>query len=71
MQVRVLFFGVLKDLAGRSSDVLSLPDQALARDVLTHYEQRLSTAKGMLGSIAISVPTSGRLAGTPKCHCAV
>src|SRR5438270_9346541 len=55
MQVRVLFFGVLKDLAGRSSDVLSLPDQALARDVLTHYEQRLSTAKGMLGSIAISV----------------
>ena len=34
MQVRVLFFGVLKDLAGRSSDVISLPDQATAADVL-------------------------------------
>lgn len=55
MQVRVLFFGVLKDLAGRSSDVLSLPDHASAADVLSHYEQRLSATKGLLSSIAISV----------------
>ena len=46
MQVRVLFFGVLKDLAGRSSDLLSLPDHARAADVLSHYEQRLSAMKG-------------------------
>jgi molybdopterin converting factor subunit 1 len=55
MQVRVLFFGVLKDLAGRSSDLLSLPDHASAADVLSHYEQRLSAMKGNLSSIAISV----------------
>ena len=55
MQVRVLFFGVLKDLAGRSSDLLSLPDHASAADVLSHYEQRLSAIKGSLSSIAISV----------------
>ena len=55
MQVRVLFFGVLKDLAGRSSDLLSLPDHARAADVLSHYEQRLSAMKGNLSSIAISV----------------
>ena len=55
MQVRVLFFGVLKDLAGRSSDTLSLPDRASAADVVSHYEQRLSVLKGFLGSIAISV----------------
>jgi MoaE-MoaD fusion protein len=55
MQVRVLFFGVLKDLAGRSSDLLSLPDHACAADVLSHYEQRLSAIKGKLSSIAISV----------------
>ena len=55
MQVRVLFFGVLKDLAGRSSDLLSLPDQASAADVISHYEQRLSAMKGILSSIAISV----------------
>src|SRR5438874_129221 len=34
MQVRVLFFGILKDLAGRSSDLLSLPDHASAADVV-------------------------------------
>jgi molybdopterin synthase catalytic subunit len=55
MQVRVLFFGVLKDLAGRSSDLLSLPDHASAADVITHYEQRLSAVKGIRNSIAISV----------------
>jgi MoaE-MoaD fusion protein len=55
MQVRVLFFGVLKDLAGRSSDVLSLPDHARAADVLAHYEQRFSSLKGTFKSIAVSV----------------
>ena len=55
MQVRVLFFGVLKDLAGRSSDSLTLPDQATAGDVLEHYETRLTSLRGNLSSIAISV----------------
>src|SRR5579884_84826 len=54
MQVRVLFFGILKDLAGRSSDVLSLPDHATAADVIHHYAQRLPKS-GVLSSIAISV----------------
>jgi molybdopterin converting factor subunit 1 len=55
MQVRVLFFGVLKDLAGRSSDLLSLPDQAIAADVVRHYEQHFSKNTGIFNSIAISV----------------
>jgi molybdopterin converting factor subunit 1 len=55
MQVRVLFFGVLKDLAGRSSDSLTLPDQATVGDVVEHYETRLTSLKGKLSSIAISV----------------
>jgi len=55
MQVRVLFFGILKDLAGRSSDLLSLPDHASAADVLSHYEQRLSATREIFRSIAISV----------------
>jgi molybdopterin synthase catalytic subunit/molybdopterin converting factor small subunit len=55
MQVRVLFFGVLRDLAGRSSDVLTLPDEATAGDVLEHYEMRLASLKGKLSSIAVSV----------------
>ena len=34
MRVRVLFFGVLKDLAGRGSDLIELPEGASMRDLL-------------------------------------
>ena len=55
MQVRVLFFGILKDLAGRSSDTLSLAENASAADVISHYQRRLPAPKGIFNSIAISV----------------
>src|SRR5215472_4760772 len=55
MQVRVLFFGVLKDIVGRSSEALTLPDQATARDLIEHYEQRFSRLKDALSSVAISI----------------
>jgi MoaE-MoaD fusion protein len=55
MQVHVLFFGVLKDLAGRSSEALTLPDRATAGAVLEHYEQQFSSLHGLLSSIAISI----------------
>lgn len=55
MQVKVLFFGVLKDLAGRSSDLLTLPDDATAGDVLKHYETHLASLNGKVSSIAVSV----------------
>lgn len=55
MQVRVLFFGVLKDLAGRSSDELSLPESARAGDVVGRYEQQFPALAGMRSSIAIAV----------------
>ena len=46
---------MLKDVAGRSSDVLTLPEEATAGDVIEHYETRLSSLKGSLSSIAVSV----------------
>ena len=55
MQVRVLFFGVLKDLAGRGSDSISLPEHATVSDVLQYYEQRLSANHALWASIAVSV----------------
>jgi molybdopterin converting factor subunit 1 len=55
MKVRVLFFGVLKDLIGRSSEELTLPDQAKAGDVIEHYGSRDAVLKDMLGATAISV----------------
>ena len=37
MQIRVLFFGVLKDLVGRSSETLELPEGARLQAALSHY----------------------------------
>lgn len=55
MRVRVLFFGMLKDLAGRSSDEIELRDPASVRDVLAHYESRIPGLKNSLGSLALAV----------------
>jgi molybdopterin synthase catalytic subunit len=55
MQIRVLFFGVLKDLAGRAQDSLSLPESATLEDVLSHYEHSIPRLKGLLPSLALSV----------------
>jgi MoaE-MoaD fusion protein len=55
MQVRVLFFGMLKDLTGRATDSISLPEGATLGDVLTHYETRIPRLKDFLPSIALSV----------------
>src|SRR5713226_6057305 len=53
MQIRVLFFGVLKDLAGRASDSLDLPENATLVDVLYHYEQTIP--RELMASLAMSV----------------
>ena len=55
MLVRVLFFGVLKDLAGRAAESLELPENALAGDVLRHYEATMPRLEKFLSSIATSV----------------
>jgi molybdopterin synthase catalytic subunit len=55
MQIRVLFFGILKDLAGKPSDSLSLPENATMGDVLSHYEQLFPRLKEMASSLAMSV----------------
>lgn len=55
MRVRVLFFGMLKDLAGRSAEEIELQDQALVRDVLAHYESRVPGLKQSLSSLALAV----------------
>jgi MoaE-MoaD fusion protein len=55
MQVRVLFFGVLKDLAGKASDSISLPESATLGDVLSHYEQLIPRLKETASSLAMSV----------------
>lgn len=55
MQVRILFFGVLKDLVGQTSESIVVRDGATLGDVLSHYEERIPELKRLLPSLAISV----------------
>jgi molybdopterin converting factor subunit 1 len=55
MQVRVLFFGMLKDLAGCSSDALNLPEHATLRDLLAHYQRQIPLLKPIAASVAMSI----------------
>jgi molybdopterin synthase catalytic subunit/molybdopterin converting factor small subunit len=55
MQVRILFFGMLKDVAGRGSDLLNLPEHATLGDVFLHYEEANPRLGELAGSIATSI----------------
>jgi molybdopterin converting factor subunit 1 len=55
MQIRVLFFGTLKDLLGRSSDTLELPEGATLKVVLSHYARQAPHLQALLPSLALSV----------------
>jgi MoaE-MoaD fusion protein len=55
MLVRILFFGILKDLAGQGGESLDLPDNATLGDVLSHYQARIPRLKEWSSSIAMSV----------------
>ena len=55
MLVRILFFGVLKDLAGQGGESLDLPEDSTLGDVLSYYEARIPRLKELASSIAMSV----------------
>jgi molybdopterin converting factor subunit 1 len=54
MQIKVLFFGLLKDLCGRAEDRLELPEGAHARAVFDHYAAQFPALRGMAGSIVLA-----------------
>lgn len=55
MQIRVLFFGVLKDLVGRQSETVELPAGARVDDLLSRYIRHFTRIQEMLPSLALSV----------------
>jgi len=55
MKVRILFFGVLRDLAGRNQDELDLPSGSSVADVLAHCKAKFTGLEEMLPSVAIAV----------------
>ncbi|MFI5103060.1 MAG: molybdenum cofactor biosynthesis protein MoaE [Terriglobales bacterium] len=55
MKVGVLFFGVLKDVAGRPGETVDLPEGARVRDVLFYCACKAPRLEALLPSLAISV----------------
>jgi MoaE-MoaD fusion protein len=55
MRVRVLFFGVLKDIVGKPADEIDLPDGSSVADVLRRYESQVPQLKQSLPSLAMAV----------------
>ncbi len=55
MKIGVLFFGVLKDLIGRSGECVDLPEGAQVRELLSYYARREPRLEAMFPSLAISV----------------
>jgi molybdopterin synthase catalytic subunit len=55
MQVQVLFFGALRDLVGRSSDALTLPEGARLSDLLAHYEKAVPRLNDFLPAVALAI----------------
>jgi len=55
MRIRVLLFGVLKDIYERSSEELDLPPGATLADVLEHYRQEAPEQRTLFPVLALSV----------------
>jgi molybdopterin converting factor subunit 1 len=55
MHIRVLFFGVLKDLSGRAVETLDLPERSTLADLLNHYAVTTPQLQQHLPGIAMSI----------------
>ena len=55
MQIRVLFFGMVKDLVGFPTEIADFPDGSRVRDVFAHYAVSAPRLQAMLPSLAFSV----------------
>ena len=55
MQVHVLFFGLLKDLAGKTRDDLELDEGASAQDLLRYYQAKIPAFENCVSSLALAV----------------
>jgi molybdopterin synthase catalytic subunit len=65
MRVRVLFFGMLKDLLGRPGEDLDLPDGARLETVFDHYASQVPKLRAMARSIVMARNHEFEPADTP------
>jgi len=55
MRVRVLFFGAVKELTGKSHEDVEVRDGGSVRDLLQHYESKVPELKSWFSSLALAV----------------
>ncbi|MGH9495717.1 MAG: molybdopterin converting factor subunit 1 [Candidatus Sulfotelmatobacter sp.] len=55
MKVRVLFFGMLKEVAGRPSETVELADGSTAQSLLAELTENYPRIRELLGSVAVAV----------------
>lgn len=55
MKVRVLFFGMLREIAGKSVEEVDLSAGSSIRDILVRYETEIPKLKAVLPSVACAV----------------
>jgi molybdopterin converting factor subunit 1 len=55
MRVRVLFFGMLKDAAGKPPEFVDLPANSSLRDLLAQFEAAIPQLKEMMPSLAVAI----------------
>ena len=55
MKLRILYFGVLKDLTGHAAEAVDLPEHSTLADLLAHCESRTPQIKDFLAGIALSI----------------
>ncbi len=55
MRVRVLFFGTLREMAGKAAEEIDLPDGASLHDVLERYAVQIPKLKSFFPSMACAV----------------
>jgi len=68
MQVRVLFFGQLKEVAGEPAQTLTLPEGATLGDLLSHYERKLPRLRDFYPAMACSINQEFADAQSPLHH---
>ncbi len=68
MKIGVLFFGVLKDVVGRTSDTVELTEGARVQDLLLYYARQAPRLEAMVPSLAISVNREYSSVDQPLCH---
>jgi molybdopterin converting factor subunit 1 len=55
MRVRVLFFGMLKEMIGKSAETIDLPEGASVADILKQYGSQIPRLRAVLPSLALAV----------------